>query len=266
MALTGPCEAWATEDDIEACVDLDGVDADVITRSIDVASELLWVWTGKLFGTCVFENVRPCADYNPAARPIYVGPPSTWAFLSRTWEGSCGCNRSYRCGCSRLREIRLSYNHVQSVEEVKVDGVIINAARYRIDDGHWLVRLPEDDGTNDGWPCCQDLELADTEDDTFSVSFTVGIPVPESGILAAANLAAQLISSCTGGSCALPARVTAVTRLGTSFDVNTIGALLDNRRTGIEAVDYFLEAYGVRKTGYGSVTSPDENALYRITG
>lgn len=264
--FTGPCSAWATEDDI-TCGDISGVDAPIVANMLDVASELLYIWTGKMFtGGCEL-IVRPCAQSDPSApliTPVNYSL-STWVTTSRLWGGACSCNRTSRCGCSRLHEIRLSYSYIQEVTEVKVDGVILPTDEYRLDDDHWLIRLPDSDGINVGWPCCQNLELPDTEDDTFSVELTVGLNPPRSGTLAAAILAYNLIQACVGGSCALPARATSIARQGVSFDVATIGALLDNRRTGIQEVDYFLEAYGTRKGGYGNVTSPDEEALYRIT-
>ena len=92
------------------------------------------------------------------------------------------------------------------------------------------------------WPSCQILDLPDTEDGTFSVTYRYGQDPPVSGQHAAAALACEFYRACGGGGgtgdCDLPQTAVRVTRQGVSIDKTV-------------AVDWFLERRGIRgwKTG-----------------
>ena len=62
------------------------------------------------------------------------------------------------------------------------------------------------------------MTLPDTEDGTFSILYTWGTLPPESGKLAAAQLAKELIKECNGEPCVLPKGTTRVTRQGVTIE------------------------------------------------
>jgi hypothetical protein len=106
-----------------------------------------------------------------------------------------------------------------SITSVKVDGVVLAAARYAVEDDRWLDRLPDADGTDRGWPGCQDLTLPDTALDTWSVTFVWGRPPPAGGQMAAAQLGGEIALDLAGSSdCSLADGVTSMTRQGVTIE------------------------------------------------
>lgn len=117
------------------------------------------------------------------------------------------------------------------------------------------------------WPKCQSLELADTEDDTFSVTVTYGRPVPELVRLATAKLACDLILDCVGKPCDLPKRVTSITRQGVTMALLDPQDFLDQGRTGIWIVDQAIKTYNPNKLARGAgVYSVDAKPRWRRAG
>jgi hypothetical protein len=155
-----------------------------------------------------------------------------------------------RCGCGITRRVRLAGIPVLSVEEVKLDGDVLDPADYRLDAGGWLSRV------DSGWPICQATGLPDSEPGTFSVSYTWGARPPLAGREAAKALAAEFYLACNASTdCVLPSGVQSVTRQGISYvrqEMSSEAAL------GIPAVDLFLSTYnpkGLRRRP--AVWSPD---------
>lgn len=136
--------------------------------------------------------------------------------------------------------VRLPRPDVTAVTNVTLDGVTFTA--YRLD-GNWLVRTDRR-----GWPLCN----------TTLVSYTYGRPVPAGGRLAAIALGTELGKAFAGKSCALPARVTSVTRQGVSFTALESLATLKDDLVGIHSVDLWLRKVNPAKAPQsGSVWSPD---------
>lgn len=154
MTLRAAAEQFVTLADVRAapscsCItDDDPSDADV-GLLIDAASDALTVLSGgAVFG-------RQTATFFPC----------------RVLPDRCGCG----CGCG-LNAIPLD-GHDPVVTEVKIDGVALDAADYNLHsgrDGRWhLVREATDLQPN-SWPSSQSMWRPDTEDDTFSVTYTYG--------------------------------------------------------------------------------------------
>lgn len=270
------CSPWATELDVcPPCNEYD-FPLGLLDTTLQIASDLLFELSARQFPGLCSDKFRPCSQ-----RIIYDGYPyrqssfpyyQSWSPL--TFGGgfgdgfsggvsSCGCNTGLpSCGCGGLSELSLGVRPLVSIEEVKIDGVIIPASSYRIDDYKTLVRI---DGER--WPCCQNLRLADTELDTFSVSATFGVSPPAAGIHAAAILACELALACTPaapGECRLPPKVQAVTRQGVSMVMLSPVELLQNGKTGIAEIDYFLVTYNPRGRRMSSaVFSPDVRSRAR---
>lgn len=252
-----PCTAWITDDDL--CCDVTGVDAAILARSINAATDLLSTAIDGIFQGSCERTVQPCARENH--EDAWRWWDSAWG----TWEGTCSCNQPVRCGCRRLAEIKLSSTYpIREVTEVKIDGDILDPSLYEIRDHRWLRRLPDSDGDNPGWPCCATQDLPDTEDDTFYVTFTVGTPVPDSGVIAAAALACELVKLCTGdATCLLPKRAVSASRQGVSIQLGALSDLFARKSTGIYEVDLFLAMYAPAKgRGYGGILIPGKKPLY----
>lgn len=264
------CSAWAASSDVSACHDTSGIAAGVITASLNSASDLLWRWSGYKYPGVCSVVVRPCAqnanmDGAGSSSPFYpAGFPNGWGYGSWSWLpawGYCSCQSSIHraCGCTMLSEVRLGRAPIVTVNTVKVDGALLVAGTdYRVDDYEWLVRLDSDDF----WPCCQDLTLADTQLNTWSVDFTWGRTPPASGLTACVDLAWEIMKACPDGNCAGPDREYIVQRQGTSMTFIAPERYgndgLGNFRIGLKSVDRFLSAVGTSRPGM--LVSPDIDA------
>lgn len=216
------CEPWTTVDRL-CCPDIEGVDCvtgDPVVNTyawtdeelIDAATGMLFRQTCHLFpGHCEI-TIRPCAY--------------------------CACNRR-KCGCGRYVYIDLQDRYpVISVDEVLIDGVVVDPATYRVDDFRRLVRL---DGLC--WPACNDMSADDSEPGTFSVTYTAGRTPPIELQMAAAELACELKRACNGADCRLPSNVTSVSRQGVTLNIDAIEAAVNGGVSGIAIVDAAVRRY-----------------------
>lgn len=254
----GPCTSWATEADLCEPCEPYALDFDAIDDALLRASQVLFFASGQQFhGECE-ETIRPCV------RRSFGGPFSSPVLLNGHWtipHLMCGCAFNSNCGCGSLDSIHLPRYPITDIVEVKIDGSAISSSLYRVDEYSYLVRT---DG--EPWPCCQDLALPDTELDTFSVTYTWGMPVPEIGVRAAADLGCDFYAACNTsdfeGLCRLPSNLTALVRQGVSatFLAQTLFIKETGRplRTGIPSVDLFLSTVNPHGlTAPSVVLSPD---------
>lgn len=232
------CTPWATEADL--CPPCDGYDFDaqLLDDMLAFASDVLYRLSGRRFAGSCQDTVRPVL---------------------------CGC-RSTSCSCENLSQISLGQYPITEVTEVKVDGeTLVADVDYRVDNFRWLVRLPDEDGSRNHWPSRQRLDLASSEEDTFEVTFTYGVPPPTAGRLAAAELACHLALACVGSDdCRLPKRVRSVSRQGVTIDTVDPQTFLEKGRIGLTLCDIFLTAYP--KRGRISMYSPDVVPSVRRVG
>lgn len=245
------CEPWATEDDLCApCADYESQLSAQFGWALQAASDVLFRLSGRQFPGLCSTTVRPCGMRAGDAAP----PERHWRSM-----GVCGCAGD-RCGCG-LSRIDLGGGPIVSVDEVRVDGVAIDPTRYRVDGWRWLVRLPDADGKRRTWPTWQRLDRDDTEDETFSVTYTYGRTPPELGVRAAAALACELAMACnpsTVGDCRLPRKVQTIVRQGVTVVMSPTDFLNAEGLTGLVEVDLFLRAYNPQRiTRRASVFSPD---------
>jgi len=238
------CNAWTTaEDAVECCSAEIGSDTTFLEIAIVSASEFLYEASGRRYPGECSRTVRPCdkqstcgCGYQVLSRGHLVG-----------WSGSCWGSG---CGCTPISKVLLA-GRVREITSVKIDGVVIDPDTYFVRDRRELIRK-----SPDRWPSCQSEDLDDTEEGTFSVTYTYGKAPPVSGQLAASALACEIVKSCTPGEeCALPNGAIRITRQGitmerTFFVRNSDGVWV----TGIGAVDYFLNGVnpdGLRRNGVG---------------
>lgn len=197
------CEAFATKDELYEVV-CDGLtspqDDELVEMALDDATDILVKAGGyRYFGPCP-QTMRPCRE----------------------------CSFNGWCGCCEIDTISLPAETV-SVEQVKIDGVIISPSTYEIRflrEGMSLVRIGVGDRP-DRWPYCQKLWRPDTEEDTFSVTYTTGPPVSLVEKQAAIELAIAMIR-------ATPNRgILAIA----GADSVSGGGVVINRETGVDGVN-----------------------------
>lgn len=240
---------------------------------IQAAIEYLWSFTGKRFGLCEV-SIRPCDEACRNTESTYRGfsgapagfwwglgaPPMQPYILNGNWYnmicGSCGG----RCSCGNISNIVLP-GPVDSIVEVRVDGVVLPESAYRLDN----LGLARIDG--ESWPRCQNM-AADplTDDDTFMVTFLQGTPVPAGGQLAAGTLACELAKqACGARGCRLPRRVQSIIREGVEVYIqDDFRSLYSNGSTGLWEVDSFVAAANkAARTGF-KVMSPDLQPRRRV--
>lgn len=230
---SGPCGAWPA---ILTCPTGsysptgDGGVAD----AVQVATDILWMLSGQQFGVCQV-SVRPCrTDLYVGPLPYSTGPEPL--FDGSRWLNVCG-HTPGACGCTEVPEVSLSPAPVVAILEVLIDGEVLDASSYRVDNGHLLVRT---DGER--WPACQDLAADVDEENTWQVTYTYGLTVPTAGQYAVGDYACELLKGWNGEECALPQRVTDITRQGVSMTVLDSQDFLDNFLTGLASVDRWLRA------------------------
>ena len=271
---TGPCSVWPL--DLGCCLTpsgtmpdpclLDGqpVPETIIDSAKLAASQLLWAMTGRQFGCCTV-SIRPCRKSCEEACCIpgltdsgyYPWMPVHQA--DGTWTNvTCDCRD--QCSCTSLSEVNLP-DPVCYIDEVRIDGIIIDSDTYKVDEFRKLVRL----GALT-WPTCNDLTKADTEEGTWSITVTYGRPVPELVLLGANEMACEIIKSCTGKACRLPQRISSVTRQGISVSFLDDMGFLDKGLTGLYFVDLAASTYNPKRLARRpAIYSPDSANQWRVT-
>lgn len=236
----GPCTAWTTSLAIAQCKGVENSNA--YDDSIAAASEILYELSAHRFPGICERTVRPCQTSGTFCGIQILSRGYVIHWGGGSWVG-------FDCGCQSLSSVELVGKPVQEILEVKIDGVVLDPSEYRVDQQQYLVRL------NGGmWPACQRLDLEDTEEGTWSVTYEHGQPIPISGQMAARDLAYEIYRSCSTsdleGDCELPEGVTRVTRQGISYELPALVSwgrdFSGIWRTGMQMVDAFLNAYNPR--------------------
>lgn len=212
-----------------------------IAQMESMATTYLWRWTNQMLGTCEI-TVRPCRDdcseglstFNGSG-PGVSGTPWSPVIIDGLWY-NLGCGRcGDRCSCAYVPSLALP-GPVASITEVIIDGVVLDATAYRVDNRRLLVR--QDGGE---WPRCNDLSLPAGEPGTWSVTYERGVEVPDGGQVAAGVLATELAkAACGDKECALPRRVQTVTRQGVTIAMLDAFDDVEKGHTGIWIIDSWL--------------------------
>lgn len=237
----GPCP-WPVD---PSCLsaEWDALSEDDRTRGLALASGVLHDLTGRRVGGCPV-TVRPCnpgscVPYNPMYPQGTLFRPGINAAGAWINNAGCGCAED-ACGHVAC-QVSLP-SPVGAIYEVKVDGAVVDAADYRVDNGHLLVWQ----GTGDcPWPSSQDLAAPDTAEGTFSVTFLNSYPVDRLGAQAVTYLALEFAKLCAGSNdCKLPVGVVQVVRAGVTYQLQP--GLFPDGYTGIEAVDAYIAMWNPR--------------------
>jgi hypothetical protein len=248
----GVCSPWATLADVCApCNDYD-FDPAALELGFELASEVLYNLTGRIYpGECE-DTVRPCAN------GVWCGCgglPAVGRQAVRHYFPGAGC------GCDDVDAVVLPGYPVVAIVEVLVDGQVVDADTYRVDNRRELVRIG-----SETWPINQNLSLPSTEPGTFEVTYLYGDGPPPGGVRAAAVACSP--DKEQRARCRLPARVTSVTRQGLTAAVIDPLTLFQDGLTGVAEVDLWVasEMLG-RKRRRGRVIRPDRRrGRYRRTG
>lgn len=216
--------------------EINALDPTLKARSEMLAWNSLARLTGFRLSLCPVV-LRPCAtSCNPSiwiAAPV-LGFDGFSPFISEgRWYNGCGC-RPDACSCTTIRELVLPDREVAGPVVIKIDGVILDPSAYRIDNGNRLVRMDGED-----WPACQDMNLPDDADGTFSIAYYVGVGPDDMLSYAAGVLAGEWYKACTGGNCRLPAGTTTIVRQGLTMQIPEFSSGI----TGIREVDEVVANY-----------------------
>lgn len=164
------------------------------------------------------------------------------------WVNACGC-RPGGCACDNLSAVILP-GPVGSIVEVRLGGVTVPRADYRVMNGNRLVRVDGED-----WPGCQDMALDDAAG--FSVTYYRGAAPNRMTLAAAGALANEFLLACDGEECRLPYNVSSAARSGESYDFETTDFAEGN--TGIPQVDAIVRIFNPnRLKAPVIVASPDD--------
>lgn len=225
------------------------------------ATELLWWLSGRRYGLYT-RSLRPCRrpaiSWPLSPSPLLNGfgtfPGSMWPLAMEYPEiVMCGNHTGDTCSCVMLEQAILPMT-CQGVSNVKVDGTVLDPSTYVLyDRGRRLVRT--DGGT---FPWCQDLSKPDTEQGTWSMQVTLGLPVPVTGQRACGELATEFYMQATSGNCKLPTRIQSLSRQGVSVQFIDPQEFLKEGRVGMYLCDLFLGAVNPsRMRSASAVFSPD---------
>jgi hypothetical protein len=257
---TPPCSAWTTRAGVAACCpDFADDTTDAQDAAIRAATEILYAVSNGLYpGECGPVTVRPCNQGCSCFGAWTLGMDYSWDPNRSRWvcEGKA-------CGCSPISEVVLAGVPIREVTEVLIDGLPLDPDEYAIMEPNTLVRLRDitEPHARNVWPGCQVIDLPETEEGTFAVSYTYGADPPQAGRSAAAYLACEIWRGCGGGGgeCSLPANVTRAVREGLTLESTPfVAAALKSGTTGIVAIDSFVGTFAdAQSTGRSSVWSPD---------
>lgn len=248
----GPCAPWTTADAL--CDSADTADADLVEQVIEAASELLFAKSARVYsGTCS-GVLRPCCASDLCGRSrlsfekwadgygLIVGDPFPFTpeLFAGQWYNVAGCaSPCVAWDCSkRVPRVDLGRYPVTQVTEVKIDGVVLAESAYKITDNRYLDRI---DG--DLWPRAQDVLALDTQVGTWSIAVEWGQPPTALGVLAANELACQMLMDIAGDeNCALPARTVQVSRTGVTYNLADVITLLEKGGIGLQFCEMFIAA------------------------
>jgi len=129
---------------------------------------------------------------------------------------------------ANTRFVRLRGRPVREVVSVETASGVLDPAAYRVENRSTLERV-------DGY-----WNLSSG----FTITYRYGVNPPAAGITAAVTLANEyLLLLDDSADCALPARVTSVSRQGLTFELADLEALVAARQTGIWEIDMFVSTF-----------------------
>jgi hypothetical protein len=238
----------------------DYADSDYAYDAVKTASYLLWAMSGRKFSGITTVTERYVGTLDPYLR---IGG-STLNYWPTLVNGSMynmptggfdrSSNHDYMAdGTSVNGRLRLRGRKVIKIHAVRdIYGTIIDPSYYYLVDHSVIQSAP-----NSNW-----------RPHNVEVSYTYGTQPPSAGRSAARLLAIELIKLYEGDdTCALPQRVTNISRQGVSYTLLDSQDFIDDLRTGLYAVDLFLKTANPDKArARARVFSADMPRARRIVG
>ena len=282
MARQSPC-GWVpdapclTAPGGPCCPDIPANPA-IAALSLEVAASLIWALTGRQFGLCEY-TVRPCKisecdtslyesiymwDRLGGSDNLGVGIGGTFPLLmdGQTYNVSCGCKVGC-CTCKGTCEFYLP-GPVESIVNITVGGVVRAPSTYQLYSDGRVVFLADPVTGEINCPPCQNYDHAPGEDDTWSVTYLKGQPVPDVLNLAAGLYACEWAKSLLGQPCGLPSYAIRIQKPGVDIEYPDPFELVKEGLTGVILVDQLIKAYNPYRMAQPSrVWSPDLNRVRR---
>lgn len=206
----------------------DGCNAQQWTRAQELATEWLWVLSGRKYG------LRATVFRPEWTIPIARGP---WNYVLGGGPGYSAYGYGSGWGSSPLDAFVVNRpllhaplpGPVNSVTAVEVDGVVLPGSAWQVN-GDNLLRV---DGGQ--WYRYQDTTQPISAVGTWQITYVRGSAVPESGQYAAGVLACEEAKRMLGLACRLPNNTTQVQRTGTTVSLDA--KQLQLGYTGLREVD-----------------------------
>ena len=222
------------------------------------ASYLMWAMSGRKFSGITTVTERYVSQFDPYLRT----QGSAFRYWPTLIAGSVtnvpvgGNDRIYGNdflgdGTSSRSRVRLRGRKVIKVHELRdINGNIVDPKLYYLAEHSTIYGAP-----NTNW------NPANVE-----VTYTYGTPPPAMGRSAARMFALELVKYYEGDeTCALPQRVTSVSRQGVSYTILDQQSFIEEGKTGMYVVDLFLKTANPHKAvARSKVFSPDVPRARRI--
>lgn len=227
---------WEPWEPIYTCdqATVDATDETALEALRRLGQSLLWGLTGRRFGWAT--TTDEC--YYPAGfGECCVGP----------WHDEFGwLNRPPIDSGHDCCQIGLDNRPVIRVDEVRVNGVVLDASLYRLNTSN-VMRLGA------CWP-----RAAACDDPPVCIDYTWGIVLPDEGKLALGEFMCEGIKGLTGQACRLPGRLVANVRQGTSQQFESAQDYIANGLIGLPLGDAWIRAVNpARLVQRSRVYSPD---------
>ena len=245
---------WANVEDLG-----DYAESDFAYDAVKTASYILWALSGRKYSGITTVTERYVSQFDPYFRTAGSG----YKYLPTLIEGNVQnlpVGRDLRVygndylgdGTSSRSRVRLRGRKVIKIHTVRdASGNIVDPNKYYLAEHSTLYGAPS----------------ANWTPTNVEVTYSYGTPPPSAGRAAARLLARELVKLYEGDdTCALPQRVTSISRQGVNYSILDDQDFLDNMRVGIYAVDLFLKTAnpdGARSRA--RVFSPDVPRARRIT-
>lgn len=235
-------------------------------QAADTATQILYLKAGKQFtGLCGPVTVRPVfRPTNADTRGWVFAGGGGWGY---GWGASAMGNLGMPPVLALYAEevgpvIPLPDFPVNEIIRVKIDGVIIPPDEYELRGHRDLLRMrPTSDFVPTerwGWPTSQIPDLPDTQQGTFSVTYTYGQDPGQGGRDAAVALAEFLVLPAFGAPGEYPQRTTTIVRQGVSMQIASAVDIMKSGGTGVYAADLWLASVNPKQhTRRPRVWSPD---------
>ena len=277
MTRTGPCSSWITGEDVadlssivQAVASINAKSAQsnpplpgitdeqvqvICAEAAVAATEILYSLTARQFtGACGPVTIRPVArPENADTRGWVFAGGGGWGY---GWGASATGNLGMPPVMALYAEdmgpfIELYDYPINEIVQVKIDGVVIPSDEYELRENKWLIRIlptPSSVPTERyGWPTSQIQYLPDTQEGTFSVTYTYGQDPGTMGRLAAKALAENIAMPLFGDANKYPERVTTITRQGVTAQIASVIDIMKTGGTGIRTVDLWIMSVNPQK-------------------